>query len=162
VSQDQDNSEDKDIPLAQAAPEASHTQANGRLKNGRFKKGFTGNAKGRPVKRERAWSSRQLDLDMLKEANRLVEIQVNGKTELITMSQLLNRQLLARAAKGDMKAFKLAFEKLDEAQSGHEYRNRVTFAYLEECELEAECPPMGLSKEEFQKDINVWRKRSRR
>ena len=161
MTQDQTDDEHKAGTPPQMAPKAFAKPEIGRLKNGRFKKGFTGNAKGRPRKPERAWSRRRLDLDILREANMLVPIKVNGKTEFITKHQLLHRQLVARAINGDMKAYKLVLDQHSEAQSSHERRNMATFAYLEQCELEAEHPPLSLSKEEFQETINVWRKHSR-
>jgi hypothetical protein len=158
---DRDNKRDTEIP-AQVAPAASSPAASGRLSNGRFEKGFTGNAKGRPKKPERAWSRRQQAVDVLREANRLIPIQVHGKAEFITVRQLIYRNLLSLAAKGDAKAAKIALEKIDRAQLDHENRNHATFSFLEICELQADNPPMGLSKEEFQEDINEWRRRSRR
>ena len=145
---------------AQTAREAPFANE-GRLKNGRFGKGFSGNLGGRPKKMERAWSQRQVDLDLLREGNRLVSVHVDGKIQKITMRELMFRALTTQAVKGNLKAFQLAWDALNDAQSGHQLRNPGTFQWLEVCELEAEHPRIG-TKEQFQHVLNSWKKKTRR
>lgn len=145
---------------AQTAPDAPPAYV-GRLKNGRFGKGHSGNLAGRPKKMERAWSQRQMDLDLLREGNRLVSVHVDGKIQKITMRELMFRALISQGMKGNLKAFELAWEMLNDAQRDHQLRNPGTFQWLEQCELEAEYPRMG-TKEQFQFVLNSWRKQTRR
>jgi hypothetical protein len=123
VIQVQDDNEHKDEASAQVAPDASTIPANGRLKNGRFEKGFTGNAKGRPRKPERAWSNRQLTDDILLEANVEVPVTRNGKTEMVSMHRLIIRRINNQAANGNTRAQKMALDYMGRAQSGREAKH---------------------------------------
>lgn len=118
-------------PIVQAAPEASPVTYAGRLPNGQFPKGRSGNLNGRPKKAERAWSHRQREFDTVKEANRLIRVIENGKVEHITTEQALIRQLLRKGIKGDMKAAEMALNRIDRAQSSREWRLREIFKHLE-------------------------------
>ena len=124
-------SDDPKIKSTKGAPAASPMMPAARLPNGRFPKGTSGNLNGRPKKAEPAWAHRQREFDTVKEANRLVRITENGKAEYITTEQALIRQLLRKGINGDMKAAKMALERIDRAQSSREWRDRQTFKELE-------------------------------
>ena len=137
MSNAEENGENKSPTLEQGAPAATDMVESGRLSNGRFRAGTSGNAKGRPKKTERAWSHRQLSREILQEAYRLVPVQMNGKTEYVPMYVLMIQQLFLRAAKGNEKAFKIAHDLVDRTQSWQESKNRKFYELLESTELSA-------------------------
>lgn len=139
-----------DNPNAQGAPPATAVTYAGRLPNGQFPKGRSGNLNGRPKKPERAWSHRQREFDTVKEANRLIRVIENGKVEYISTEQALMRQLLRKGINGDTKAAKMALDRIDRAQSSREWRNREVFKDLEflEANHEESCAIGGKAKGE--------------
>lgn len=64
----------------------------------RFKKGRSGNPKGRPK------GARGLKTDLKAELNERVTIKENGKPRKLTKQQLMVKQLMAKAIKGDVRA----------------------------------------------------------
>jgi hypothetical protein len=126
-----DGDKDENNPtLNQAAPPAPDPIAPMRKPNGQYCLGVSGNPRGRPKKVERSWSRRQRNSDILEEANRMVAVRQNGKTEFITMEQAMIRQLLIRGCTNN-RAAKLARDMIDKAQSGYESRNEKFFQELE-------------------------------
>jgi len=67
-------------------------------KSGQFKKGHSGNRKGRPK------GARGLKTDLKAELAERVSITENGKTRKLTKQQLLVKRLATSALKGDMRA----------------------------------------------------------
>ena len=67
-------------------------------KNTRFKKGQSGNPKGRKK------GDRALKSDMRAELNERVQITENGRTVKLTKQQLVIKRLVAKAIKGDIRA----------------------------------------------------------
>lgn len=118
----------------QGAPPATAVTYAGRLPNGQFPKGHSGNLNGRPKKTERAWSHRQREFDTVKEANKLIRVVENGKVEYISTEQALIRQLLRKGINGDMKAARMALERIDRAQSSRESRHRQVYNQLDSSE----------------------------
>lgn len=85
------------------APDGDYEVGYGRPpKHSRWRKGQSGNAKGRPK------GSLSLGAVMDRELRRTVRVQENGKAAQVTMLELLVRTTLAAAAKGDNKARSLA------------------------------------------------------
>lgn len=68
------------------------------LKHSQFKKGQSGNPKGRKK------GARGLKTDLRAELNARIEITENGKTVKLTKQQLMVKQLAAKAIKGDVRA----------------------------------------------------------
>ena len=79
---------DKDYEVGHGRP-PKHTQ---------FKKGQSGNPKGRKK------GARGLKTDLRAELNERIEITENGKTLKLTKQQLMVKQLTAKAIKGDVRA----------------------------------------------------------
>lgn len=67
-------------------------------KHSQFKKGQSGNPKGRKK------GARGLKTDLRAELNERIEITENGKTVKLTKQQLMVKQLAAKAIKGDVRA----------------------------------------------------------
>jgi len=67
-------------------------------KSGQFKKGHSGNRKGRPK------GARGLKTDLKAELAERVSITENGKTRKLTKQQLLVKRLATSALKGDIRA----------------------------------------------------------
>lgn len=95
----QENTEHSDNP-ADASDEGDQDEVGyGRPpKKHQFKKGRSGNPKGRPK------GARGLKTDLKAELTSLVAITENGKTKKITKQQVVLKSLVAKAAKGDTKA----------------------------------------------------------
>ncbi|MGY3234454.1 MULTISPECIES: DUF5681 domain-containing protein [unclassified Bradyrhizobium] len=74
--------------------------------NTRFKKGQSGNPKGRPKK-----IAKELDLGKSLQAvdNELIPIAIDGKTVWITKAEVQIRQLFTRAIRGNLAAAKATF-----------------------------------------------------
>lgn len=67
-------------------------------KSTQFKKGQTGNPKGRPK------GARGLKTDLFEELSAKVSVIENGKTQKITKQRVVIKRLVEKAAKGDMRA----------------------------------------------------------
>ena len=159
---DQQNAKTEDTtPDVQAAPGAP-PEGEGRLKNGRFGKGYCGNRKGRPKNKERAWSFQQLDMDILAEANKLVSISVDGKIERISMYALMLRQLMIKGGKGNTKAAAIALQRLDRAQSAREMKHHHLYRALEAVERAANQPPLSILEAKSPEMLNIVRTWSRK
>lgn len=163
MSQDQNDDEHIASTPAQEAPKASTAPVSGRNKRGRFEKGFTGNAKGRPRRAERAWSNRQWAADILSEANAEVAVTRNGKTELVPMYQLIIRQLLIKATKSDnLRQIITALNFFERAQSSRESKDWKFYQELEQVEKSFEEFSELASETIALEHRDKWRKRSRR
>ena len=75
-----------------------------RNKLGQFEKGTCGNPRGRPRKMPLRISDEQLRQDFFDAAETLIPIVENGKRKLIPARMAIEKQLILRAASGDMKA----------------------------------------------------------
>lgn len=92
-------------------------------KHKQFKKGQSGNPKGRKK------GARGLKTDLRAELNERIEITENGKTVKLTKQQLMVKQLAAKAIKGDVRSIgKLA--DLTIALLGAEDESRTNVATL--------------------------------
>ena len=75
-----------------------------RNKLGRFDKGTSGNPRGRPRKEALVISDEQLRQDFFEAAETPISIVENGKRKLISAHTAIGKQLVLKAAGGDMKA----------------------------------------------------------
>ena len=73
-------------------------------KHGQFKKGQSGNAKGRPK------GARALKRDLKDELDEMVTIVENGQETTLSKQRLLLKQLMSKGAKGDIRAIQKLFE----------------------------------------------------
>ena len=128
----------------------------------RFKKGVSGNPRGRPIKPERARSLRQLNSDILKSANMEHLIITNGKEERVPIIELMLRQLFVMGTKGNMKALECALSLYQSALSHNVNLNRVFHNVLEDQELQAVMKGNSPPNSEVFKRRNYWRKRSQK
>ncbi|MCK1331283.1 MULTISPECIES: DUF5681 domain-containing protein [Bradyrhizobium] len=71
---------------------------------GQFEKGTTGNPKGRPRKRPHPISDGQIRSDFFEAAEMLVPVVAGNKREMIPARLAIDKQLVIRAASGDMRA----------------------------------------------------------
>jgi hypothetical protein len=84
-----------------------------------FRKGQSGNPKGRPLKKNSANPEPGLavsDSLVLSEARRLFTIVENGRQTKQSAAQLVLRRLFASAANGDVRSAKLAMELTQQAE----------------------------------------------
>lgn len=88
-------------------------------KKSQFKKGSSGNPKGRP-KGKKSLTSTGLDL-----FHKPVTVLQNGKPIKISMIDAVRAKLLATAMKGDLKAMKLVFDQYDKLVSGSDSESMV-------------------------------------
>jgi hypothetical protein len=128
----------------------------------RFKKGVSGNPRGRPIKSERARSLRQLNSDILKCANMEHLIVTNGKEERVPIIELMLRQLFVMGTKGNMKALERALSLYQSALSYNVNLNQVFHRVLEDQELQAVMKGNSPPNSVIFKRRNYWRKRSQK
>ena len=81
----------------------------------RFKKGQSGNPKGRPTKIERTVLPDQHDRDMLAFAHRLVRIKLNGKETEISTRQAVEMKLWTKALEGHGPSMREVLKRSDQA-----------------------------------------------
>lgn len=146
-----------------AAPSADYAVGYGRPPQAyRWRKGVSGNPKGRPKRAERAWTARQFDTDFLLEANAMKQIVVNGKVQSVSMIQLVIRRLLTDAAQGKFRAVRDAIKLLQQANRGRAFANPALFDFLEKLEREAIDTSDPVKREEIAHFLNLLREQSRR
>jgi hypothetical protein len=75
-----------------------------RNKFGQFEQGTCGNPRGRPRKKPVEITNEKLRKDFFAAAEAPVSIVENGKRKLIPAHQAIEKQLILKAAMGDMKA----------------------------------------------------------
>ena len=118
-------------PVAQAAgpparppepPQAVAAAAAPRRSNGRFEKGVSGNAKGRPKKRERAFTSSQVYEDVLSVMETPVSVRLgNGKATLVPPHLALWEQVVRGAlTSSDLKYKLVVLDKYEGAIQGYQ------------------------------------------
>ena len=87
-------------------------------KEGQFKKGRSGNPRGRPPKARSLVLAQDPIAEMiLKEAARLIPVKQDGQTIQMPTSQVLARSILLNGAKGTMRQQKLAYELIQNAEA---------------------------------------------
>jgi len=128
----------------------------------RYKKGTTGNPRGRPRKQERARSVRQNCDDILHAGEAALEIIVNGKKVKVSAFELALRKLHLKAAQGDFKAVKMVLELRQEALAHNAYANKRFHTVLEDLESEAVIKGHFPPDHPMFRRLQYWRKRSRK
>ena len=79
-------------------------------KSGQFKKGISGNHSGRPKKQSDFLSA------LLREANSEVPITENGKRKVVKMIEVVAKQVMTKAATGNIQSQRLLYKLLQQAQ----------------------------------------------
>jgi hypothetical protein len=82
--------------------------------NGRYPKGFSGNLNGRPSKEKRAFTERQLRVDMLMAMEEELGVPIAGKHKKIPIILVVYKQLLIKAARGDVRCMFKAIDLRDQ------------------------------------------------
>jgi len=130
--------------------------------DGRFKKGTSGNPRGRPPKAERARSVRQNYDDILRAGEAELEIVTNGKKERMSTYEIALKKLHVKAAQGDLKAMKMVLELRHNTLIDNTSVNKRLHDVLEDEEknaiLNGHYPP----NHEIFKRLSYWRKRTRK
>ena len=97
----------------------------------RFKPGQSGNKNGRPKKRQTMIE--QFDLEL----NRRLVIRENGEKRTLTMMQIIVKQIVAKAAKGEQKSLKFlsdVIQQLDAVQQRNEESDSAMSLTMEDIE----------------------------
>ena len=76
-------------------------------KDTRFGKGQSGNPKGRPK------SSKNFASDFMREANETVAVTVNGRRKYMSIARAGIKQLMSKAAAGDLPAIKQVLDRIE-------------------------------------------------
>lgn len=85
-------------------------------KHSQFKKGQSGNPKGRPQKVQQVIDGRTIDNFYREFSRRLVPVKINGKTMLMPMLEAIVHAHFTQAMKGDLPALKVLIKVLREVQ----------------------------------------------
>lgn len=128
----------------------------------RYKKGTSGNLRGRPRKQERARSVRQNCDDILRAGEAALEIIVNGRKVKVSAFELVLRKLHLKAAQGDFKALKMVLELRQIALIENAQANKRFHNLLEDLESEAVLKEHLPPDHAMFKRLQYWRKRSRK
>ena len=80
----------------------------------RFKKGRSGNPRGRP---KGAKNAQTFAADFLSEANEQIAVSINGRPQTMTIVRAGMKQLLGKAAAGDLPAIKHVLERLEKLEA---------------------------------------------
>ena len=83
-------------------------------KDTRFKKGQSGNPRGRP---KGAKNAQTFAADFLSEANEQIAVSINGRPQTMTIVRAGMKQLLGKAAAGDLPAIKHVLERLEKLEA---------------------------------------------
>lgn len=89
-------------------PDDYHGEHRG--KDGRYRKKFSGNPKGRPPRPRRKLDDEQMREDILRALEELTTITVGGKRQTVPVMQVIYKQLFAKAASGDVRCIIKAIE----------------------------------------------------
>ncbi len=94
-------------------------------KHGRFKKGQSGNPKGRPK------GVKNIKTDFLEEQRERIKVREGGKLKTVTKQRAMCKTLSAKALQGDMKAIAMVVE-LAKGFDGSLWDSRPQDEYLSE------------------------------
>jgi hypothetical protein len=128
----------------------------------RFKKGASGNPRGRPPKSERAFSIRQIYADIIQAGEVELDINIGAKRERLPAFMVGLRKLNLMAAQGDLKAIRMSIDVRREALKHNAVANKRLHDVLEDMEKEALANGHLSPNHDFFKQLNRWRMRTRR
>jgi hypothetical protein len=89
-------------------------------KKHQFKKGQSGNPRGRPPKEPPVRTLRNQRLEFFQAMEQQMTVNVGGKRRKMKASQVIDYRLVAKAAKGDHRAIKLAKDMYRDLTDEHE------------------------------------------
>lgn len=103
-----------------------------------------------------------METDIIAEANRLVPVSVDGKTEYVPMYVLLMRKMMHAGLKEDIRALKMSFDMIQRAQNCRELTRRHFYDVLKTVEEIANQAPLDVLETRTPEVINALRKWSRK
>lgn len=109
-----------------------------------FKKGQSGNPKGRPPKAERSFTPRQFQRDMLKLTEETVIVITDKGKKHAPRIEVIYRKLLQKAAEGHGPSMRFVIDMHKKLVENHFNANKERFGFLEmweESELDKPTPP---------------------
>jgi hypothetical protein len=83
-----------------------------------FKPGRSGNAKGRPKKQERSWTTLQMWRDIMTASNEEISVTINGRVRKLSKFEVTLRNAMNLSAKGDAQMMKLVLRLMLQAGEG--------------------------------------------
>lgn len=105
-----------------------------RNEKGQFNKGFTANRRGRPKKRERAFTHSQVRQDVLGLMEREVDIKIFGKNERMPVILALYWRMLLKGVEGNERMILAAIELRRDLLREHKAANYDLIRSFEEFE----------------------------
>lgn len=126
----------------------------------RFKPGQSGNRYRRPPKEQRAATHRQIRQDILREMEAMTTVTIEGRPQQVPMIVLIVRQLMLRAAKGDLRAIEKVLALRESVTNAQVSSNPGLYQFLQEAEahiLNKPEPPLR----ETRKVLNQLRHKTR-
>jgi hypothetical protein len=134
----------------------------GKPNRGQFKRGVSGNPRGRPRRAERSYTYRQMRHDFLGLMEELIPAKIGGKTRAVPAIQAVHWRMLQAALEGDrqmiLEVLRLRREHISELTK----ENQDQLKMLERAERNyAEVGDAGFSPEAVEV-LNAIRKKTRR
>jgi Family of unknown function (DUF5681) len=130
-------------------PPGDHEVGYGRPpKHSQFRKGQSGNPKGRPKtpKEPRAITKRQIRADVLSSMERPVTVTIDGRPTQVPIYRAIIDQLLIKAVKGDYRSIRLVMETRQALVQEHEDAQCAMAEIVSVAERLYEADPDSLSE----------------
>ena len=127
-----------------------------------FKKGASGNPRGRPRKVERSYTPRQSRRDILRIGNTPTVIKTEKGIKKITLFEAVLLRAASKALAGHGPSIRYFLKEYSEAQHEHNVVHRRYFERLENLELEFVLNPKGVDGILSQLDLDSLRRLTRR
>ena len=160
MSKDSDEKSQKAWPDYVSPSVDKPASAPARKANGQFNKGFTGNPKGRPRKRERTYLPRQLVADILALTEEIITIKTERGVEKVPAIEVVLKQLRRKAISGHGPSLRKFVDLHSGALEMHMEKHTKYFSMLDNYETERVFQTMG--DHEMFEWLNKLRKATRR